>query len=411
MGRVAVLRNKVLWCLALLSTAAVVALAPSGGAADDPAAIFVHAVAVQDDGKIVAAGQSNAGGLVDFAVLRFNSDGSPDTGFGDGGRVVTDLGTDQDVANDVAIQRDGKIVAVGSAMALGSSSIALARYETDGTLDTSFGSNGRVTTSLGGSVDQASGVVVQDDGKLVVAGSHDVLGGQYLQAVLARYDIDGALDSSLDGDGIVTTPLGFAAATSVALQRDGKIVAAGFSGHLQAGEFAVWRYNADGSVDAGFGSDGVVLTQFAPGDFQSASAVAIQKNGRIVVAGLREDESFNTDLALARYTRDGALDDHFGTGGKVTADFGGRESIGDIALQRNGRIVASATERLIQYDSDGHLDGNFGDHGVVSNVTPGALAIQRDWKIVSATGAEIARYNRDGSPDTGFGDSGKVTIG
>ena len=398
-----------LWCLALLSTAAVVALAPSGRAADDPATIFVNALAVQDDGKIVAAGTSNIGGLLDFAALRFNSDGSPDTGFGDGGKVVTDLGTDQDIASDVAIQSDGKIVVVGRTFAPGGGSFAVARYQTDGTRDSSFGDDGLVTTNLGGSFDGASAAVVQDDGKLVVAGAHDVLDGLYLESALIRYNADGTLDTSFDGDGSVTTPLGYAGAGAVALQRDGKIVAAGFSGHLQAGEFAVWRYNADGSVDAGFGSDGVVLTQFAPGDFQSASAVAIQKNGRIVVAGLREDESFNTDFALARYTRDGSLDPQFGTGGKVTADFGGREAIGDIALQRNGEIVASG-DKLVRYDSHGSLDPSFGDDGLV-NAAAGAVAIQGDWKIVTAGGVEIARYNRDGSPDTGFGDGGKVTIG
>ena len=238
------------------------------------------AVAVQADGKIVGAGATNGLGNALFAVSRFNEDGSLDGAFGTGGEVTTSFGGTNDEALGVALQGDGKIVAVGFTNAGGAYRFALARYNGDGRLDGTFGTAGQVTTSFGGTFDVAGPVALQDDGKIVAAG---VAGGVF---ALARYD-DGSLDPTFGTAGEVTTSFGGAwdAAPSVALQRDGKVVAAGDTTNGVGGaQFALARYNGDGSLDRSFGTSGKVTTSFAGNDL--ANAVAVQGDGKIVAAGV-----------------------------------------------------------------------------------------------------------------------------
>src|SRR4051794_23755500 len=173
-----------------------------------------------------------------------------------------------------------------------------------GDLDVSFSGDGKQTTDFGGS-DAATSVAVQTDGKIVVAGSS---GGNF---ALARYGADGTLDASFSGDGLVTTDLGGTdAGQDVAIQADGKIVVAGSSG----GSFAVARYTAAGGLDTSFSGDGLQTTDF--GAAAGGTAVAIQADGRIVVGG-----SSGGDFALARYDAQGGLDSSFSGDGKQTGDF------------------------------------------------------------------------------------------
>jgi uncharacterized delta-60 repeat protein len=197
------------------------------GAAED-----ASAVAIQPDGRIVAAGESQGGFGRDFALARYNVDGSLDTSFDSDGKVTTDFGV-LDAASDVAIQPDGRIVAAGNSGGFGfSRDFALARYNRDGSLDTSFDSDGKVTTDFGGS-EVATAVAVHPDGRCVAAGGSDE------DFALAGYKVDGSLDTSFDSDGKVTTDFGgFEFASDVAIQPDGRIVAAGNSG----GDFALARY-------------------------------------------------------------------------------------------------------------------------------------------------------------------------
>jgi uncharacterized delta-60 repeat protein len=359
-----------------------------------------HAVAVQANGKIVAAGRtdtSDTNALGDWALARYRTNGALDPGFGSGGKV--DLGDftgndADDLVNALAIQpSNGRIVAAGVA----ANNWALARFRHDGTLDASFGTGGKVTGPFGG---QARALAVQADGKLVAAGNVSS------DFAVARYNPNGTLDASFGTDGVVTTGFGdfFAQANAVAVQSDGKIVAAG---HTGSAAFAIARYNRDGNLDATFGSGGIVTTAFG-GFFEQANALVIQSNGKLVAAG--ENFGAAATFALARYNPNGTLDATFGSGGKVTTDFGSQFSTAAaLVVQADGRLVAAgdadagpdgtAVFALARYRTNGTLDPGFGSGGKVTtdfgegNDVLRGLARQADGKLVAAGGFD----------DNGFG--------
>lgn len=314
-----------------------------GGASDAAAA-----VAVQPDGRIVAVGWTTATGSADFALARYHADGTLDASFGRGGKVTTAFAAgSSDMALAVALQPDGKIIAAGQT-SNGNSDFALARYNVDGTLDASFGANGTVTTDvLALSSDAAFAVVVQADGKIVAAGQADVDGG--FDFALARYNRDGTLDAAFGVGGKVLTPFddepsgqdfSVAQAFAVALQPDGKIVAAGQAFIESSFDFALARFNTDGTRDVDFGTRGRATTNFA-GGHDRARAVAIQPDGRIVAVG-GGATSTGFDFALARYDGNGSLDPTFGGSGKVTTDFAGPSDFAFSAVaQPDGKIVAA----------------------------------------------------------------------
>jgi uncharacterized delta-60 repeat protein len=257
----------------------------------------VRSVAIQSDGKIVAAGNSRNGNW-DFALARYNTDGSLDTSFDSGGKVTTDFGGGNDRAYSVAIQSDGKIVAAGYSSNGSNNDFALARYNTDGTLDTNFDSGGKVTTDFGGGNDYAFSVAIQSDGKIVAAGRGSNGGDDF---ALVRYNTDGTLDTNFDSGGKVTTDFGGDddQAYSVAIQSDGKIVVAGLSYTGSNNGFALVRYNTDGTLDTSFDSDGKVTTAIG-GTNDRAYSVAIQSDGKIVAAGYSYS-GISQDFALVRY--------------------------------------------------------------------------------------------------------------
>ncbi len=266
--------------------------------------------------------------------------GSLDTSFDGDGKVTTPIGSGDDVANAIAIQGDGKIVVAGYSSNGTNLDFTIVRYNTDGLLDTSFGSGGKVTTDFGND-DAAYAMAIQGDGKIVVAGYSS--NGTNLDFTIVRYNTDGSLDTSFDGDGKVTTDIGIGSydfANTIAIQGDGKIVVAGYSSNGSNNDFAIVRYNTDGSLDTSFGSDGKVTTPIGSGD-DEAYAIAIQGDGKIVVAGYSSNGS-NNDFAIVRYNADGSLDTSFGTGGKVTTDFGGDDAAAyAIAIQGDGKIVVA----------------------------------------------------------------------
>ncbi len=375
-------------------------------------------VAVQSDGKIVAAGYSNNGSNNDFALARYNADGSLDTSFSSDGKVSTAIGSYGDEAQAIAIQPDGKIVAAGYSNNGSNDDFALARYNVNGTLDTSFSSDGKVTTDIGsGEEDIAYAVAVQSDGKIVAAGYS---GSAF---ALVRYTADGSLDTGFDTDGKVTTAIGTNDNTAYALavQSDGKIVAAGYSGS----EFALVRYTANGSLDTSFGTGGKVTTAIGS-IIDTVRAVAIQSDGKIVVAG-NSDNGSDDDFALARYTADGSLDTSFSSDGKLTTDFGSNDvdRAYAVAVQSDGKIVAAGYGNhddfaLARYTADGSLDTSFGAGGKVTtdlgsgDVEALAMALQPDGKIVAAgfSGDDfaLARYHGFGRLVSNLGQTTGVTI-
>ena len=216
-------------------------------------------------------------------------------------------------ATAVALQADGKIVAAGPtsdpSIDFRAGNFALARYHPNGTLDTTFGGDGQVITDFGGD-EQATAVALQPDGKIVVAGWSVISSTTGLpDFALARYLPNGTLDTTFSGDGLVTTHIGSsgndaARATAVALQADGKIVAAGWSVTSSTGHrsFALARYQPNGSLDTTFSGDGLVITDVGSGDRHDVFALVIQPHdGRLVVAGLARDDNGASDFALARY--------------------------------------------------------------------------------------------------------------
>jgi uncharacterized delta-60 repeat protein len=302
-----------------------------------------RAVALQPDGKIIVGGSGFSGNTRDFALARFDANGSIDTSFGTNGVVTTDILGGADTVTGLALQPDGKIVAAGTAETGSTSDFALVRYNADGSIDSTFGTNGKVTTSLGSGDSVASALVRQPDGKLVVAGYTG--SDANTEIALARYDANGSLDPSFGSGGEVTTSNGSASvANALALQADGKIVAAGMADSANA----LVRYNTDGTLDTSFGDGG-----FAEGGAaDTVYALAVQADGRILAAGQAVSGGHNV-FALTRYAADGSPDLTFGTDDKggTTAAFGSGDANADaMALQPDGRIVVAGTADTVPTD-------------------------------------------------------------
>jgi uncharacterized delta-60 repeat protein len=346
--------------------------------------------------------------------------GDLDPSFGTGGFVTTDFGSRDDFGVGAAIQPDGKIVVAGNSGAVGAFAVdfALARYNPDGSLDTTFGSGGIARSDFGAPLDAASDVVVQPDGKLVAAG---LSAGNF---AVARYNPDGSLDATFGSNGLSIIDFGSNdQANAIILQADGKLVAAGFTLPPSfAGDFALARLNANGSLDTTFGNGGKVTTEF--GSFDLGFDAAVTADGRIVVAGRTGD-----DFALARYDMNGTLDGSFGIGGKVTTNLGGSDQPFAIALDAAGRVIAAGTSSndfaLARYNADGSLDAGFGVGGTVttdfaagSSDTAFGVVVQPGGGITAAGGSSsvsgsssfaLARYDSTGNLDASFGAGGKVT--
>ena len=383
-----------------------------------------RSVAVQGDGKIVVAGFSWDGINTAFALVRYNIDGSLDTSFNGSGKVTTVIGTGDDEARSVAVQNDGKIVVAGHSFNGSNLDIAVVRYLANGSLDTTFGGTGKVTTAIGSGDDYARSVGVQENGRIVVAGGY--YNGSNIDFALVRYLPNGNLDTSFGGTGKVTTAIGIATddGYALALQSDGKIVVSGTFDDIPRNtyDFAVIRYNVDGSLDTSFGDGGKVITDF--GSVDASTGVAVQGDGKIVAVG-RSNPS-NPDFYVARYNADGSLDANFGGTGKVITDFGHPDFAFSLAIQSDARIVVVGTSQtsansyvfaLARYNSNGNLDTTFNGNGKVTTAIGGSsqafsVAVQSDGRIVAAgtsyNGSNLtialARYgdadtDGDGIPD------------
>jgi uncharacterized delta-60 repeat protein len=345
------------------------------------------------------------------------SAGELDPTFGTGGKVVTDFGAgSKNVVDAVAVQPDGKIIVAGKTQPTPSSHsrLALARFNSDGSLDPGFGTGGKTTTDFDPLAAEAVGVCIQPDGNIVVVGQQadENRFGPIVRILLAGYNPDGTLDTTFGTDGKVVDAVSvrpmsvLSEVSGVACQADGKIlVEAGSNGISTAGgPTFILRYNVDGSRDLGFGSGGIVgISNF------TGQGIAVQPDGKIV-AGVQQNY-------LLRLNPDGSPDPSFGRDGLAF----GASGTHSILLQPDGRIVSLGIDQrqnpLIRFNVNGTLDTSFGPDGTVSN--PSMIlnvgALETDGKLVRATTTnamfELSRYDPDGSLDTGFGVNGEVTTG
>lgn len=420
-----------------------------------------RALILQPDGKIVVVGYwwNKAAELRNFALARYAADGKLDPSFGTGGKVIATAGSGDDYIHTLALQPDGKIVVAGSFSQGPSSNSVLFRYNPDGTSDANFGKGGRRLLPRSG----VSALIIEASGKIVVAGPS--LKEDDSSFTLTRYNSDGSLDSAFNAASIVTIPINTGGETAVAVQPDGKVIVVGTSEN----RFGVRRYNPGGSLDTNFGIGGQAIATLPLATFgETAYALALQGDGKIVVAGHFARGEFDYYFALARYNSDGRLDTSFGTGGMVITSAGADGRATAVALQADGKIVmaGSASKRtgfdqgidsdfaLARYNPDGTSDPSFGSGSMVTTnfysvsldpdrcsdaITPPrsgmlsggrrvgllffndeatALTVQPDDKIVVAGNSNngpsyrdttiLLRYYADGSRDSSFGMGGTI---
>ncbi|MEO8071917.1 MAG: FG-GAP-like repeat-containing protein [Acidobacteriota bacterium] len=345
---------------------------------------------IQPDGKIVVAGMV----LLDFSdprfnhynfgLARYNTNGSLDTTFGTNGLVITDIAANKaDVPVALVLQSDGKIVAAGfNGAAIAPqipSDFVLVRYNSNGSLDSTFGTGGIVITDFNNDVDFASSLVIQPDGKMIAGGWTYTLANHSYDFALARYNSNGSLDNSFGSGGKVVADLSGASnlpggdvMTGMVLQPDGKILCAGTGEPNQQTtltDFVIARFNPNGSLDGTFGTNGKVSTDF-DGSYDFASSIALQPDGRFVVAGVANGRLENrletklrinydgfaigspttSDFAVARYNPNGSLDLSFGTGGKGQTDiFGSLDAATKVLILPNGNILALGYAQTTPY--------------------------------------------------------------
>lgn len=355
------------------------------------------------------------------------SSGIPDEDFGGDGVVSSDFPVGKDnVIQGMGLQADGKVVAVGFSFNGSDDDIALARYLPDGSLDPAFDGDGWLLTDLfgGGSNEEARAMVVQKDGKILVAGYTD--GGEDLDFLLVRYNPDGSLDMDFDGDGWRVSDFygSHESANGLTLQADGKLLVAGYTYQDTDADFAIARYHPDGSLDTSFGGVGWVRLDFAGGK-DMAKGVAVQADGRIVVVGEAEVGVDSADFALARFNPEGSLDATFDGDGWLLTDLEGNYDIGKaLVVQPEGKIVVSGDSSgdmaVVRYNTDGSLDASFDEDGWLKldfygmRSANNSLLIQPNGKLIVVGNVHfcdendfaLARLTPDGNLDRSFEDDG-----
>jgi len=396
-------------------------LVPVGGRLDEG-----YSVTLQADGKIVLAGSSVvASRSSDFGLIRLNANGSLDEGFGDGGKQLLDVGGRNDYCLSVTVQPDGKIVVAGYSSAGFSRDFLLIRLDADGRLDEGFGDTGKRLVEGGSGNDYGQSVMLQPDGKIVLAG-HSSNASDNHDFSLIRLNANGSLDEGFGGTGKLLLDVGSGDdyGQSVILQPDGKIVMAGRNYNGSSFDFRLIRLNTNGSLDQGFGDGGKLLLDVGSGS-EYGESVIVQPDGKIVLAG-RSYNGSNFDFSLIRLNANGSLDQGFVDTSKLLLNVGGSDEYGEsVILQPDGKIVVAGYSSngntrdfsLIRLNANGSLDQGFGDGGKRLLDVGGdddigqSVILQPDGKIVVAGSSRSAsnkyefsliRLNADGSLDTLF---------
>ncbi len=356
--------------------------------------------AIQTDGKVIVSSGINGVTDTDAVVLRYTSSGKPDSDFGTNGVATYDGGSGDDCGRLVALQADGKIVVTGYTQNGTAVDVLTMRYNSNGTRDSTFGINGVVTYDSGNKDDYGRSVGIQADGKIVVAARSSDASTSV--AVILRYNGDGTLDSTFGTNGVVAYEGGHGndGFRELAIQADGKIVVSGYTKTSTDFDVLTVRYDTDGTLDSRFGTNGVATYDGGYGD-DGAWGVVIQADGDIVVSGGMYNGT-DLDILVLRYNSNGTLDNTFGTNGVVTYDSGsgndrGRRS----AVQGGNKIIVTGRSYngtdydllVLRYNADGIPDITFGTNGVVTlNIGEGndygeGVVIQADGKMIISGGS------------------------
>ncbi|MGE0637890.1 MAG: T9SS type A sorting domain-containing protein [Bacteroidia bacterium] len=329
------------------------------------------AVAVQPDGKILVGGRAEYLGDVDFFVIRYNSDGSLDNTFDSDGKSTCNFGSSyDDYANAMVLEDDGKITLAGHTNLGGSgTSVCLTRFLPDGTIDPSFGTGGITTADIGTDYDYCYALATNADGT-----KYAVTGNSWGKLYVAQFTTNGVIDNTFGTNGIViiTPPADFSySGYDIEYQSDGKLLVTGYYGENGNINIFVARFTAAGELDNTFSVDGKVDTDFSNNSPDRGFALHLFDDGKILVGGYT-----GSDIALVRYNSDGTLDLTFNGSGKKSIDFGEDETVYSIVEQPDGKLLLggftySLTNDLSQYmlvrvNSDGTVDNTFGTNGQVT---------------------------------------------
>jgi uncharacterized delta-60 repeat protein len=367
---------------------------------------YGFAVAVQADGKVLVGGRAGAAVGGDFGLIRLNADGTPDSTLGNAGVVTLDMGSSFDSAYAILVQSDGKIILGGETSRSGTSSdFALARFNANGTLDTTFGTSGKVVTDFATKNDQLAALALTSDGHIVAAGWATVSG--LPQIAVAEYNASGQLESAFGTGGktYAALPNGYSRGQAVAILGDGSVVVAGGASSFTTGEthFAAVKFSATGALDSTFGASGFAVASVG-GDDETAHAVLVQTDGKLVLAGESYDSNTGgADFAVTRLSAVGAVDSSFGSSGVVRTDFAGDfDQATSAVLQSNGHIVVAGLVTVNGdmhfgvecLNTDGTLDTSFGGTGMVTiafrcSDAGNAIALDAQGRIV------VAGYSMD----------------
>ncbi|HEX5155293.1 MAG TPA: T9SS type A sorting domain-containing protein [Parafilimonas sp.] len=365
-----------------------------------------YALTIQSNQRIIAAGSSFNGGDFDFALARYKTNGKLDASFGTGGKVITDLGGDE-TARSVNLS-GGKIIVAGYA----SSGFCVIRYNLFGKVDSSFGTNGKTITDFNGNGGLCYASAIQTNRKIVAVGTS---AGNF---VIVRYNANGKIDKTFGVKGILIADSsnGFSnVARAVSLQPDGKIIAVGYSGPFGSRKFLVTRINTNGTLDSTFGRNGKTYTDFS--NFFAldnlAFAMAISSTGKIYAGGQSSGNETNnfSQFSLARYRATGKLDKSFSSDGKVLTDFDGfDDGANAIVVMPDGKIIVAGTlysqqlTGILRFNLDGSPDASFGNNGKLTTnyKPPTAAVLQDDGKYLVAVDDEftVVRYKAENTPIT-----------
>jgi uncharacterized delta-60 repeat protein len=367
-------------------------------------------VAIQGDNKILVCGYDND--LAIFCIARYLPGGSLDNSFAIDGKATVDFSsTDGDFATAIAVQSDGKIIAVGNGYeSSGDQTITeVVRLNNDGTIDLSFGNNGKIEEDLFPLYvnEYYFELLIQPDSHLVVCGYKEMF-GIIIDGIIIRATPSGELDNSFSGDGIFIYDSGYNDEfLDIAIQPDGKIIAAGLQ-DLNGTKCLLLRLNMNGTIDSSFGTNGVVTFDGNSGGFGIFSSVELMPDGNIIAAGV---SYVSDDFLIMRFSQDGIVDSTFGTNGTVTIDFNNESnSCQSINRQADGKLIVSGSSQgfsndthfsIARLNTDGSIDSSFGIDG---KITTDLLekeylfesALQADGKLI------VTGWTSDNLPNTSY---------